>query len=109
MAESMREAVIAQIQDKVAPGLNAFGTNFYETKSQFHEDAMSCYNLHNRPKGQCSDFRSEKKRLSPKTERDRIAAGMPAQMGGPKVYLCDFCPVRVFNARKYNEQQGLYN
>lgn len=109
MAPEMKKAVIEQIHDKVGSGLNSFGTKFYETKSQFAEDAMSCFSLHNRPKGQCPDYKSEKKWLSPKTEQERRAAGLPSIGGGPKIYLCDFCPVKSFNMQKHNDQQGLYN
>lgn len=108
MAPEMKKAVIEQIHDKVGSGLNSFGTQFYETKSQFSQDAMECYSLHLRPKGQCSEYKSEKKRLSSKTEAERRAAGLDVK-GGPKIYLCDFCPVKSFNMKKHNEATGLYN
>jgi len=110
MAPQMKQAVIEQIQGGGAgSGLDSFGTKFYETKSQFAEDAMQCFSLHNRPKGQCPDYKSEKKWLSPKTEQERRAAGLPTIGSGPKIYLCDFCPVKSFNMQKHNDQQGLYN
>lgn len=109
MAPEMKKAVIEQIHDKVGSGLNAFGTKFYETKSQFAEDAMNCFRDHLRPKGQCPDYKSEKKWLSPKTEKERRDAGLPTIGSGPKVYLCDFCPVKMFNQKKAYEAGGLYN
>ena len=109
MAPKMKEEVIKYIQGQVGSGLDSFGTQFYETKSQFGQDAMDCYNIHLRPKGQCSDYKTEKKRLSPGTAKDRRDAGMSERVGGPKVYLCDFCPVKSFNMKKHNETSGLYN
>jgi hypothetical protein len=109
MAPKMKEAVIQQIHVKVGSGLDSFGTKFYETKSQFSEDAMSCYSLHNRPKGQCPDYKSEKKWLSPKTQQERRAAGLPIEAKGPKIYLCDFCPVKTFNQKKAFETAKLYD
>jgi hypothetical protein len=109
MAPKMKEAVMEQIHEGIGKGLDSFGTKFYETKSQFSEDAMSCFSLHNRPKGQCPDYKSEKKRLTPKTEQARRDAGLPIEASGPKVYLCDFCPVKSFNMIKNNEANGEYN
>jgi hypothetical protein len=106
MAPQMRQAVIDQINDKVGTAGQGLGVKFYEAKSQFHEDAMTCYSLHNRPQGQCTDYKTPKKRLSPKTEADRRAAGLPVA-DAPKVFLCDFCPVKSFNMMKAHDASGL--
>lgn len=91
-------------------GLDAFQTNFYATKNQFAEDAMTCYSDHNRPKDSCPDYKSDKKLLKPDTDADRKEAGLEkAGKTGPKVYLCDFCPVKSLVMEKYNKKQGLYN
>ena len=106
MSEKMRPSIIEQIQQG-STGLDAFGTNFYQTRMQFGEDAMTCYAQHNKPKGQCPDYKSEKKVLKPGTEKERKAEGLGTPTG-PKVYLCDFCPVKSFNMKKANESKGLY-
>jgi hypothetical protein len=109
MAPTTKQQTIEFIHGQVGSGLDSFGTQFYQTKSQFSEDAMSCYSLHNRPKGQCADYKSDKKELSPQTEQARRREGLPIKPRGKKVYLCDFCPVKSFNMKKFNEQEGLYN
>lgn len=81
-------------------GLAAFDEKFYDTRNTFQEDAMSCFKAHNSPEGQCPDFNSEKKELKPDTGKDRKDAGLPILRVGPKVHLCSFCPVRLFNERK---------
>lgn len=106
LSEEMKPQVIQQIQGG-STGLDVFGTQFYATRMQFGEDAMACYRQHNKPKGQCPDYKSEKKALRPQTQRDRIAAGLDVA-SAPKIYLCDFCPVKSFNMKKYNEEKGLY-
>jgi predicted metal-binding protein len=108
-SKTMRAAIIEQIQQG-SSGLDVFGTAFYETKMQFAEDAMSCWGQYNRPKGQCPDFRSEKKRLLPKTDVERKDAGLASvqQSNATRIYLCDFCPVRVYNERKSRDEKGLY-
>ena len=108
-SKTMREAIIEQIHQG-SSGLDVFGTSFYETKMQFAEDAMACWAAYNRPKGQCPDFRAEKKRLLPQTAVERKDAGLesPTQSNATRIYLCDFCPVRVFNERKTREEKGLY-
>jgi len=107
---------VPKIQDEIvkqirggSEGLDAFQTNFYATKNQFAEDAMSCFSDHLRPKGQCPDYKSDKKLLKPNTDADRKEAGLEkAGKTGPKVYLCDFCPVKSYNMQKSNAEKGLY-
>lgn len=105
-----KEMILQQIKDRGSSGLDVYGTNFYQTKSQFGEDAMTCWGLHNRPAGQCPDYKSEKKLLKPDTKLERKDAGLSAPgTSGPKIYLCDFCPVKSYNMKKYNQEHGLYN
>lgn len=105
---SVQEEIVKQIRGG-SEGLDAFQKNFYATKMTFAEDAMTCYGEHNRPKGQCADYKSEKKRLKPETTAERKDAGLGnyESSGGPKVYLCDFCPVKSFNMKMFNQEKGL--
>lgn len=105
----VREEIIKQIRAQGSSGLDVIMPGFYDTKNTFFEDAMACYAQHLRPKAQCPDFKSEKKALVPKTHAERKEAGLSAPgTTGPKIHLCDFCPVRVFNERKAREAKGLY-
>jgi hypothetical protein len=100
--------IIKQIRGG-SEGLDAFQTNFYATKNQFAEDAMTCFSDHLRPTGQCPDYKSDKKLLKPDTDAERKEAGLEkAGKSGPKIYLCDFCPVKSYNMKKFNEEKGLY-
>jgi len=91
-------------------GLDVFQTNFYATRNQFAEDAMRCYSDHNRPKGQCADYKSDKKLLKPDTDKERKEAGLEKSgVSGPKVYLCDFCPVKSYNMEQHNIKKGMYS
>lgn len=105
----IQEEIVKQIRGG-SEGLDVFQTKFYETRSTFGEDAMSCFREHLRPKGQCPDYKSEKKMLKPDTKSERKDAGMDKyeRSSGPKVYLCDFCPVKSYNMEKFNEKKGLY-
>ena len=108
-SETMRAAIKEQIT-KGSSGLDVFGTNFYSTRMTFSEDAMACWEKHLRPKGQCSEFRSEKKRLLPDTKGERKDLGLsaPEHSSATRIYLCDFCPVRVYNEKMSREEKGLY-
>jgi len=76
----------------------------------FHEDAMTCWGQHNRPKEQCPDYKSDKKQLKPDTAAERKDAGLDKPgTKGPKIYLCDFCPVKMYNQKKAFTEKGLYN
>jgi hypothetical protein len=105
----VKEEIVKQIRQG-SSGLDIIGEGFYATKSQFGEDAMTCWGLHNRPTGQCDDYKSEKKLLKPPTSAERKELKMEAPgKTGPKVYLCDFCPVKSYNMKMHNKEKGLYN
>lgn len=108
--QEVREQIIDQIRAKGSPGLNAIMPNYYETKNQFFEDAMVCWSMHNRPKGQCPDFAHDKKILRPDTKAERKDLGLaPVEKStAAKVYLCDFCPVKTYNITKAREAKGMY-
>lgn len=102
-----KKQIVEQFQKGGSPGLDVFGTNFYDTRSTFSEDAMTCFKNHNRPTGQCPDYKSDSKILKADTAKDRKELGLdPTKM--PKMHLCDFCPVKSYNMKKYNESKGLY-
>lgn len=103
MTPALKEDVIKQLSGGEGEGL---GLPFYNTRMQFAEDAMTCYSLHNRPKGQCPDYKSDKKKLSAGTEKMRKAEKLDAY-SGPTIYLCDFCPVKSFNMVKYHDEKGI--
>jgi hypothetical protein len=104
--DDVKQSIMAQIKEGGSSGLDVFGTNFYETKSQFGEDAMQCWALHNKTYD-CDDYTSDRKILSAGTEADRRKAGMGASKA-PKIYLCDFCPVKSVVQKKAFKQAGLY-
>lgn len=107
--QDVKESIMNQIREG-SSGLDVFGTNFYATKSQFQEDAMTCWALHNRPKGQCSEYKADRKQLKPDTKIERREAGLDAPGSrGPKIYLCDFCPVKMYNQKMAYKEKGLYN
>jgi hypothetical protein len=104
----VQEEIIKQITGG-SEGLDVFGTNFYSVRMTFAEDAMTCYAQHNRPKDGCSEYKSDKKQLKPDTAAERREAGLERPgVSGPKIYLCDFCPVKSVVQKKAFDQKGLY-
>jgi hypothetical protein len=69
-----------------------------EFRDDFKEQAMTCYQLHSRPKGGCSDYCHESRVLGRKT-------GIAPEN---RSYLCYYCPVQVFVENKQNEASGLF-
>lgn len=102
----VKESIEKQINEG-AQGLDVFGTNFYATKATFTSDAMSCWIKHNQTKD-CSDYKTDRMRLKPDTEAERKEAGMEKESKGPKVYLCDFCPIKSIVQEKAFIKKGLY-
>lgn len=106
-----RESTIAQLKEQLlkgtgADGLAALQKDIYDIKDNFSQDAMRCFTLHNRPKGQCPDYRADNRKLMPNTSADRKAEGLGRYQS--KTYLCDFCPVSIYNQTKNREAKGLY-
>lgn len=112
MTPNIKAAMIEQIKKQfvgdnpLSSGLDVFGTGFYETKDTFSADAMSCWKVHNSPKGQCSDYKIDRKILKPDTDAERKEAGLAKSTA--KIYLCDFCPVKMYNQQKAYKERGLY-
>lgn len=113
MTPKVKESIIAQIKQQfsgdspMASGLDVFGTGFYDLKDTYSSDAMSCWKIHNSPKGQCSDYKVDRKLLDPGTSAERKAEGLDKST--IKVYLCDFCPVKMYNQQKAYKERGLYS
>lgn len=105
----IKKATIEKIKEQMlaggSSGLDVFG-DFYNVKDNYSADAMTCYSLHLRPKGQCPDYKSDKKVLEPATKAERKEAGLGKSK--VKIYLCDFCPVKMYNQKKAFTEKGLY-
>jgi hypothetical protein len=109
MSSKGRKAALEGIKKQLLEGsigLDILG-DFYDVKANFSNDAMACYGQHNRPKGQCPDYKSSSKILKPDTAADRKEAGLDLKKM-PKTYLCDFCPVKSYNMMKHNTEKGYY-
>jgi hypothetical protein len=111
MTQKYKDGVVEQLRETffgkgASQGLDVFGTGFYGLKDTYSQDAMSCWKIHNSPKGQCDDYKSERKLLDPGTSKERAAEGLGKS--NIKVYLCDFCPVKMYNQKKAYEERGLY-
>jgi hypothetical protein len=70
-------------------------------REMYKEDALGCYNLHNRPVvgfPGCPDYRSDKKAIG------KIKGVPPDQ----RTYLCDFCPYQSYVEHAKNKEKGYY-
>lgn len=75
-----------------------FIPEYYDTKSTYNEDAVKCFDQHHRSIP-CIDWHVDRKRI-----------GNPTKEGwksGPRVYLCDFCPVAAKVQQAKNKARGL--
>jgi hypothetical protein len=87
-----REEILVQIKTALAGGTTGFDPEFYASKNTYQADAMACFNSHKRPAAGCIDWHNDDKRI-----------GNPTKVGwqiGPKIYQCDFCPVRAWVDKK---------
>lgn len=92
---SARKQILAEL------GLtHGLGDEWYADKCTYEEEALRCFNNHSRPKQGCIDWQDDNKRI-----------GNPTKIGwkaGPKVYLCNFCPVRSWVDTQKRHAKGLY-
>lgn len=88
--EKGQQKILQQIKNAVAGGETGLGSEFYDVKDQFHEDAIQCWRAHNRTLN-CHDFKTKKKELKPDTAALRRAEGMGEYRSN--IHLCNFCPV----------------
>jgi len=104
-----RKEMIRQIRGGGSKGIAEIDDKFYESRSNFMEDAMTCYGQHNKPKDGCVDWHIKQKMLVPNTAKERKEEGMEryADSPGPKTYLCDFCPVAIGVATRKQKLMGM--
>lgn len=99
---STRAEILKQIGRGKKPGeAEGAGSEFYATSNTYQADALKCYGKHGRPEGGCIDWQIDKKRI-----------GNPTKAGwqiGPKIYLCDFCPVATWVKTQQRSQAGAYD
>jgi hypothetical protein len=110
--QTQKKAIIEQLKGGGSSGLADIDPTYYDTKMTFHEDAMKCWEKHNRPGDKsvgCSDYQNEDKRLLPNTAKERKSLGLStAADSGLKVYLCQFCPYQQRVVESQRMAQGMY-
>jgi len=106
-----REDIIRQIKGGGSKGLAEIDEKFYESKSTFSEDAMTCWKRHNKPEDSCDEYESSSKRLMPDTAKDRKELGLTSlkDAPGPKNYLCHFCPIHSKVVQRKRTLLGMYD
>jgi hypothetical protein len=84
-------------------GETGLGSDFYNTRDTFREDAMSCFRQHHR-NPDCNDYKSDAKRLTPNTAQERKEAGLGPYHSEHDRWLCDYCPVHsMVMTKKYDD------
>jgi hypothetical protein len=81
-----RKQILEQINEKTT----GFEQEFYDVKNTFQEDALKCFQEHNRP-DRCIDWLSDRKKLGRATPEGK--AWQKQNQKAPQTYLCHFCPV----------------
>jgi hypothetical protein len=99
----IRAQIIKEINARTAEGL---GTQFYDSRNTFVEDAVMCWKKHNRTHN-CGDYKSDRMRLLPDTRAERKEAGLDVK-NRPNIWLCQFCPYHQIVAQRIRDAQGVY-
>lgn len=105
-----RQGILDEMKKATKPGTgDGLGDEFYDVKNTFAEDAMKCWRIEHNRTSNCQDYKHDKKRLIPNTQKERKAEGLAhrAQDIASNTFLCDFCPyksvvqTRVMKERDY--------
>lgn len=103
--KNVRAEIIKKLNEAVSPGqAEGLGSKFYNLKSNFQQDAMTCWKRHSRTTD-CGDYRRDSKRLVPDTAADRKDIGL-SPTARPNTWLCDFCPVQTIVDKAKNKKKG---
>jgi hypothetical protein len=99
--KNIQPKLIQQISQGGSKGIEemAEAEDYYGTRDTYRDDALKCFQRHQRPKAGCLDYQNPDKRI-----------GNPTNEGwktGPRVYACDFCPVQAWVDKKKLEEQGV--
>lgn len=107
--QEYRRGILAEIHHGIAPPGHGegLGQAFYDTKSNYLDDAMHCWRVDHGRTLNCEDFRSDKKRLLPDTKAERKDLGLDMKTA-PNTFLCDFCPYNTIVEQKKREKAGQY-
>lgn len=105
-----RAEILKKLDGARNGGDTGLGTRFYDIRSTYQEDAMSCWrNKHNRTQN-CEDYKTDKMRLVPDTQAERKELGLETRAkyipGG--TYLCMFCPYHSVVMDRVRKNQGYY-
>lgn len=97
----VQDRIVQQISQGGSRGIEELeeAQDYYGTRDTYREDALKCFNRHQRPKEGCIDYQNPDKRI-----------GNPTSEGwktGPRVYACNFCPVQVWVDKKKAEGAGV--
>lgn len=99
--KTIQPQLIKQISQGGSKGLDELDAEYYASKATYADQAMECFNRHQRPKEGCIDWHEHDKRIgNPTTEGWKT---------GPKVYVCDFCPVSSWVRTQKLKQAGAYD
>jgi hypothetical protein len=106
--DSLRKRILSEISAATKTGAEGLGQTFYDLRSTFQEDALTCWKQHGRTTN-CADYRSESKRLTPYTRADRKELGLEqSERRRPGTSLCVFCPYHSVVMERARKEQGFY-
>lgn len=105
---STQSQIIDEIMKAHAGGDVGLGMKLYHARSNFKEDAMKCWQQHNRTQN-CDDYKSDKMKLIPDTRGERKDLGLDTKASRrPGTSLCVFCPYHSVVMARARKAQGFY-
>lgn len=106
--EAYKTQIAKQVSLTMAGGETGLGSEYYNIKNTYTADAFACWTKHLRNPN-CSDYRSDSKRLTPNTADARREAGLPVSTSPSERSLCEFCPVHSLVVTAARKRAGAYD
>ncbi len=104
-----RKKILEELNKAKNGGEVGLGSDLYNLRSTFSEDAYSCWNKEHNRTMNCEDYKSDKKRLVPDTRGDRKELGLETKSSArANTWLCVFCPYHSVVMERARKAEGYY-
>lgn len=106
-----QKKIIEELNKARAGGEVGLGSELYNLRSTFEDDAMRCWRIEHNRTTDCGDYKSDRMKLTPQhTRGDRKDLGLETRSKHmpTSTWLCTFCPYHTVVMEQTRRAQGYY-
>lgn len=106
-----QKKILEELNKARAGGDVGLGSELYDLRSTFQEDAMKCWRIEHNRTTDCGDYKSDRMKLTPQhTRGDRRELGLETRSKyiPTNTWLCTFCPFHTLVMEQVRKAEGYY-